>query len=149
MPMKLAKTEDTDPWVTLSINSDKAYFIIDKAREFDVKVAPVETDSRFDSADDLGSNATDSGQSEILEDYANDPTETELRDAIDTLNDDEKADLIALTWLGRGDYEAQEWPEARRLAAERRAHTSVYLMGIPTLCDFLEEGMSMVGHARP
>jgi hypothetical protein len=139
---------DPERRIDLTINPEKVYFIIDKSREFDVKVAPEETDSDLDSPDDLGSNATDSGQSKILEDYANDPTGEELKDAIDALNDDEKIDLITLCWLGRGDYGEEEWDEARRLAEERRTHTSQYLMGIPTLCDFLEEGMSMLGHFR-
>ena len=41
----------------------------------------------------------------------------ELRDAIAGLNEDEVIDVIALVWVGRGDYSRAEWGEARRLAS--------------------------------
>ena len=55
---------------------------------------------------------------------------------------------MALTWLGPDDYEASDWPSVREEAA--RAHnqrTSSYLLGMPMLGDFLEEGLSMLGYS--
>jgi hypothetical protein len=55
---------------------------------------------------------------------------------------------VALTWLGRDDYTADDWPSVREEAA--RAHnnkTASYLLGIPMLGDFLEEGLSMLGYS--
>lgn len=124
----------------LNISPEKVCYILLKAREFDVKVEPVEPDP--------GSNPADSGEQEILEDYADDATATELKSAIDDLNDDEIVDLIALTWVGRGDFGRQEWPEARALARERhRRHSADYLMGMPQLGDYLEEGLSTLGYS--
>lgn len=135
----MAEQEDvTAP--ELSISVDKVCYIIIKAREFDAKVDPVESDP--------GSNAADDGEREILEDYADDPTRAELRAAIDMLNDDEIIDLIALAWLGRGDFGKEGWQEARALANERhRRRSSAYLMGMPALGDYLEEGFAMLGHS--
>ncbi|MEE3624345.1 DUF3775 domain-containing protein [Nitrospirillum sp. BR 11752] len=131
---------DTTPAVELNISPEKVCFIIVKAREFDVKVDPVEPDP--------GSNPADDGERAVLEDYADDPTQAELVGAIASLNDDEVVDLIALTWIGRGDYTAAEWDEARALAAERHREGSArYLIGIPTLGDFLEEGLAALGHS--
>ena len=97
---------------------------------------------------DPGSNPADSGEREILEDYVDDPTAMELREAIDDLNQDEVIDLIAMTWLGRGDFRTDEWRDARSLARERhRPHSAEYLMGIPNLGDFLEEGLSLLGYS--
>jgi hypothetical protein len=94
---------------------------------------------------DPGSNPADDGEREILEDYADDPTLLELRSAIDDLNEDEVVDLIALAWLGRGDYGKEDWQEATALARERhKRHSADYLIGIPTLGDFLEDGLDMV-----
>ena len=55
---------------------------------------------------------------------------------------------VALTWLGRDDYSAADWTSVREEAA--RAHnnrTAAYLLGIPQLGDFLEEGLSMLGYS--
>jgi len=124
----------------LNISTDKVCYIIIKAREFDVKVTPVEPDP--------GSNPTDSDDSEILGDYDDDPTLAELRSAINDLNEDEVVDLIAMVWVGRGDFTRNEWREARALAGERhKQHSAAYLMGIPMLGDFLEEGFTELGHS--
>jgi len=134
----MSDTADDTP-VELNISGEKVCFIITKAREFDAKVEPVEPDP--------GSNPADTGEREVLEDYADDATAAELREAIENLNEDEIVDLIAMVWLGRGDYSVSEWDEARRLAGERhRRHSANYLMGIPELGDFLEEGFTLLGH---
>jgi len=128
--------------VALNINPEKVGFIIVKAREFDAKVEPVEPDP--------GSNPTDDADREILEDYEDDPTLEELRGAIDSLDDDEVIDLIALAWVGRGDFDRNEWSDARRLAGERhRRHSADYLVGMPALGDYLEEGLATLGHSSP
>jgi hypothetical protein len=124
----------------LNISTEKLYYIIVKAREFDAKVEPVEPDP--------GSNAADDGDREILKDYADDPTLVELRAAIDSLNDDEVVDLIALAWLGRGDFEKEGWQDVRTLARQRhRRHSAGYLVGMPALGDSLEEGLSTLGYS--
>lgn len=124
----------------LAISLEKVCYIIAKAREFDAKVPPVEPDPGSNPADDAGR--------EILEDYAGDPTFAELRTAIDDLNDDEVVDLIALAWIGRGDYDRGGWDEARGLARERhRHHSARYLTGMPALGDYLEEGLSTLGYS--
>ncbi len=129
--------EDSTP-VATDIDPTVVQFIILKAREFDVKVPPADPDP--------GSNPTDDADLEILEDYPDDTTEQELRDAIEGLSDDAAIDLVAMFWLGRGDFTAAEWQEARELAAERvKADVAPYLMGEPNLGDFLEDGLDQLG----
>ena len=122
----------------IEIDLDKVCFLIVKAREFDVKVDPVEPHS--------GSNPTDDGGLEILADYADDPTLEELQSFLGSLNQDELAQLQALMWVGRGDFGKEEWQEvlseARSLDPER---TPGYLLGTPLLPDYLEEGLSTLG----
>jgi len=124
---------------TLSISRDKICFFILKAREFDVKDVVTDPDS--------GSNATDDAMLAVLEDHPDDPTEQELRSFIDALTEDEQIDLVALTWLGRGDGTIDEWDalrtEATRLHNKR---TAAYLLGKPMLADHLEEGLSQFGY---
>lgn len=55
---------------------------------------------------------------------------------------------MTLAWLGRDDYSASDWPAVREEAA--RAHnqrTAEYLLGMPLVADFLEEGLSMRGYS--
>jgi Protein of unknown function (DUF3775) len=45
-------------------------------------------------------------------DYANDPTLDELKSFLEAQSDDEPRELLALAWVGRGDFGAEEWPDA-------------------------------------
>jgi Protein of unknown function (DUF3775) len=132
----MAIAAGTPDMPTLDIASDKLAFIIEKAREFDVKVS--------DSDPDSGSNPSDDGNADILEDKAGDATAEELAAAIRELNEDERAELIALAWLGRGTYDLEEWDEAVSTArSEHGKRAAEYLIGLPLLGDYLEDGMAM------
>jgi len=124
----------------LTIPLEKLAYIVIKAREFDAEVPPVDEDS--------GSNPSDDAERDVLESGANNPTYQELTDAIDSLSDRERVELLALTWLGRGDYTKEEWrevlEEARRVHDERETQ---YLVGTPLLADYLEEGLSQLGYS--
>ena len=74
-------------------------------------------------------------------------TERELRQLINDLNVDEAAELVALAWIGRGDYDASEWQDAVTQAKQRgsRRSTARYLLGMPMLGDWLEEGLDVLG----
>ena len=116
----------------------RSFYIIVKAREFDEKVAP--TDPEF------GSNPTDDRDVDVLEAEGDDPTLQELEAALTTLNIDEQLDLLALTWLGRGDFPSFE--QARQEAQDMRdKHIPSYLIGTPKLGDYLEEGLAQLGYS--
>jgi Protein of unknown function (DUF3775) len=121
--------------MALTINPDKVCFVIAKAREVDVKVAPEELS---DDGDDM---------ERILEDYADDATFQELKAFLDAQNDDDLRELLALTWIGRGDYTAGDWRQVMgEIRDVREKHTVDYLLGTPLLADYLEEGLSQFGH---
>ncbi|MDD8023572.1 MAG: DUF3775 domain-containing protein [Paracoccaceae bacterium] len=70
----------------------------------------------------------------------------ELRAFIANLNEDEKASLTAVMWIGRETYDASELDEAIETArAEATAPTEDYLLGIPMLADYLEDGLNALG----
>jgi hypothetical protein len=118
----------------LVIPLERLAFIIAKAREFDAEV-PIEPDAA------AGSDPPDDDERQVLLDTPDNPTEEELRDAIDGLGPPERHELLALMWLGRGDYDADSWPEALREAVETTiANATDYLVGTPLLGDYLEEG---------
>jgi Protein of unknown function (DUF3775) len=65
---------------------------------------------------------------------------------LESLNLDEREELLALMWLGRGDYTAADWPEALRQARDSGMATETdYLVGTPLLADYLEEGAAALG----
>jgi hypothetical protein len=139
--MAVSPDESGEKAPELAVSADTLAFIISKAREFDVKVEPVEPDP--------ASNPSDDRETRVLSDYAGDPTLAELSQAIDELNEDESAELIALAWVGRGDFGREEWPQAVALARQRQkpGHCSEYLAGLPLLGDLLEEGYAEIGHS--
>jgi len=120
----------------LSVSPETVFFIIVKAREFDEQVAPTDPDS--------GSNPTDDREIDVLEEEADNPVVQELRAAFERLNIDEQLDMLALTWLGRGDFGT--FTDARKEAELlEEVHAGRYLIGTPLLGDYLEEGLSQLG----
>lgn len=127
----------------MDIALDKVCEIIIRAKAIDVKEGMTDPAS--------GSNPTDDGNADSLIASPDDATEQEMRDVIAGLNEDERADLIALVYIGRGDMEPEEWGAAVRLAKEREDAMSIsaadWLIGIPNLGDLLEEGLASMGRS--
>lgn len=139
--MAKGKTVDTETTeVPLEIDPATVAFLIAKARAFDAKVAPADRDTVAQPGEDEDHDA--------LEDYGDDPVGIEIKEVIDDLNVDEQVELVAMTWVGRGDFAAEEWDEALEAARERRVgSTSKYLLGMPLLGDLLEEGFVALGYS--
>ncbi len=124
----------------LGISPEKVAFVVIKAREYEVKVEPADPDWASNSADD--------GMGEVLEDNMNDATEEELTGFIDALSEEEQVNLVALTWLGRGDDSKDGWADLLQQAQDaHNENTSGYLMGMPLLPDYLEEGLAELGYS--
>lgn len=72
--------------------------------------------------------------------------DAELHAFIDAMNDEEKAELTALAWVGRGAFEPEDFAEAVATAiAEATTPTAAYLMGMPHLAENLEAGLDALG----
>jgi hypothetical protein len=125
------------------LSPEQVCFITVKAREFDVK--------DVDSEQEYGSNPADNKMVAVLENRRDDPVYQELASFISALTEDEQIDLVALAWLGRDDNTIEDWLSIREEAAEaHRSHarqTARYLLGMPLLGDFLEEGLSQFGES--
>ena len=128
----------------LAISAEKVAFIIEKARQFDVKEGASDPDS--------GSNAADDDMMDVLDDDGSDPVVNELGSFMIALNEDEQIDLVALTWLGRGDGTIDDWEDLRARAVEARGEyqsprreTVHYLLGEPMLGDLLADGLDEFG----
>ncbi|HYD15826.1 MAG TPA: DUF3775 domain-containing protein [Hyphomicrobium sp.] len=122
----------------LEIAPEKVAHVIIKAREYGAKVGAWNASTEEGDADE--------DPSAILEDFASDPTLAEIAGFIDGLNDDEQAHLVALAWIGRGTFEPEEFDEAVDTAqSEQTSSTASYLLGLPLLSDYLEEGLEKLG----
>ena len=122
----------------LTISSDQVAFLIEKARQFDVKDIAADPDS--------GSNGADDDMIDVLEDNGSDPVQKEIYGFVAALTEDEQIDLVALMRLGRGDGTIEEWDDLRKEAADgRNGHTARYLLGEPLLGDLLAEGLAAFG----
>ncbi len=116
------------------LNRDTVRFIVDKAHEFHGK-DDVSFEEEPEVADEFWSG-------QVTADFSGDPYYQELKTTIDDLEPDQQVSLVALMWLGRGDFSMHEWPEALKNAGESwTAHTADYLIGTSLLADYLEEGL--------
>ncbi len=122
----------------LSISEEKLCFIVEKAREFDVKDEVTDPDD--------ASNPTDDEEIAVLEDHRDDPVVQEIVAVIHAMTVDEQVDLVTLAWLGRGDGTLDDWNDLRAEAArDHNNRTASYLLGMPLLADYLAEAMSQFG----
>jgi hypothetical protein len=129
---------DRTPDIELAVSTEQVCFIIAKARQFEVKDAPTVPDG--------ASNASDDRMVSVLEARACDPVAQEIRAFVNALDEDEQIDLVALAWLGRGDYDIAEWPAAReQAAAAHNDRTADYLLGLPLLSEFLADALTESG----
>ena len=120
----------------LTIDPDKVCHIVVKARALDAGL-------EF-AGDDPDSALAGEAIEERFDEETSDATGAELAAFIDGLNVDEQLDLMALTWLGRGEFAS--FAEARKEAQDMRdKHIPTYLKGTPKLGDFLEEGLAQLG----
>jgi hypothetical protein len=124
----------------LEISTAKIAHVIVRAREYDAKVGIWE--------DPLSSGFREEDGNSILENFSSDSTRSELAEFIGGLNEDEQANLVALAWVGRGSFSPEELDEAIETAkSERVSKTDDYLIGIPLLADYLEEGLEKLGYS--
>jgi hypothetical protein len=138
MPVAAESEDKAAPELTIAL--EKVDYVIVKARQFDVKEG--------DSDPDEGSNPTDDGQTDVLEDGGGDEdaVRQELVSFINAMDVDEKAELVALAWLGRGTYEIGEWQTALDTAkTEHAKRTAQYLLDLPLLGDYLADGLAEFG----
>jgi hypothetical protein len=129
---------DTSERPMPEINPAKVCFVIEKSRELQSEDVGAETDA---------SSAADDDERAVMA-GANASIRRELVQFIKELDVDEAAALVAMTWIGRGDFDAEDWQGAVDAASERReGPTWKYLLGIPLLPDYLEDALSAFGRS--
>ena len=118
------------------VNPDTVCFMIDKAREFHGKEEVVLPDVPDSPSEDWGLQA--------LADHVGDSTFQEFKSTFDNLEPDQQQSVVALFWIGRGDFDKEEWDEAFEEARVNWTDsTAEYLLAHPLLADYLSEGMEL------
>ncbi len=123
----------------LSINPETVCFIILRARDFQAKEAVEIPEPPLSTGDHWAL--------QVLADHNEDLDLAEVRSVVADLEPDQEAQLVALMWLGRGDYTLEEWDAAVGEARDSLTdHTAEYLLAHPLVADFLEEGLDLHGY---
>lgn len=130
------QTQQTPPELSIAVDYiERLSFLVDGAQGREGVSDP-----------DSGSNAADDNMIDALQDTPGDLSRLEVAKEIEDLNERQQNELVALLWLGRGDYEAEEWQEAVAAAAERRdTSTARYLLGEPLTGSLWLEGLNRLG----
>jgi hypothetical protein len=124
----------------LDFNPATVCFLIDKAHEFHAKEEVVIPDNPGSPTEDWALQA--------LADHAEDATFQEFKNTVADLEPDQQAQLVALFWLGRGDYDVGEWDDAVAEASRlSNARTAEYLIAHPLLADYFEEGLELLDYS--
>jgi hypothetical protein len=124
----------------LDVNPETVCWIITKAREFHAKEGVVIPEEPNSPAEDWAR--------QVLADHADDFTYLELRDTIEDLEPDQQINLVALMWIGRGDFDGEEWDEAIAEATDQwNKRTADYLIATPLVADFLEDALDQLGYS--
>lgn len=128
----------------MELNAETVCGLILQARQFDGKEAATDPDSGSDPADTA---SEDVPYKDTLQDTSRDSIEDVLKSEIAAMNEEQQAELVALAWIGRGDYTAEEFDEAKRQARDRATDgpAGAYLLDQPMLGDLWANGLAAVG----
>jgi hypothetical protein len=117
--------------------------IVLRAREYEAQTpSDYDSDEAADNVDD-----EDEGSLSVLDDSINDSVEEELRSILEDLGEDQLMEVLALCWVGTGNYEAADWDEALQEAQEMHEDGGGEalideLLEMPMLPSVLEAGLA-------
>ena len=125
----------------LDVNPETVCYIISRAQEFHAQEEVVIPDEPLNPSDS-------DWPTQILADHQNDLTYQDLANTINDLEPDQQVNLVALMWVGRGDFSSDEWEMALEQARDNwTERTAEYLIATPLVADYLEEGLSQLGYS--
>ena len=127
----------------MDIAVETVCYVINRAREVMADMDPIDDEPGHHAGDDvMREDLPEEDDAVTIEN----PEFDDLKEYIDSLNEDEQAELVALTWVGRGTYTAEDWDEAVEVAHEEHPkRVARYLLSQPLLADELEEGLNEMG----
>ena len=125
----------------LEIDVGKIIFFIIKSREFEAQSPAPAPDRIADQIFD--GKLAEAEYRAATEADTDNATYDELKSWIRAINHEDQCQIVALAWVGRGDFSKDEWDEALKITHdEHNSRTAEYLLGMPLLPDYLGEGLS-------
>lgn len=125
---------------SLNIDTDYLHMLILKVRAVMAREA---TDMP-----DPGGNPTDDEVPATLQMLPDDLSREEVVEEIQGLSEAQRAELVALMWLGREDSDPAEWGDlVTRAAEDQEMPTEDYLLGHPLVADYWANGLERLGYA--
>lgn len=123
----------------LDIKSDYLGMLMIKVRALMARQETADPDSGVEPGDEDGPA--------VLREQADDLSREEILEEIEGLEPGQRAELVALMWLGRGDAEKEDWRDTVRLAVEREEMpTGEYLLDNPLVAEYWAEGLDKLGY---
>lgn len=125
----------------LSINPEIVCYIISKAKEFHAK-------EEVTFSEPMAESEYEYDWSQILADHIDDMTYIEVQKIIEDLEPDQKIDLLTLMYIGRGDFDLEQWSIAHKEAKHNiKSNLAGYLLSKPMISDYLENGLTLLGYS--
>lgn len=122
----------------LHIPLDTLCSLIDQAREFQAKEEVVFPEVPASPSDDWAM--------QVLADHSDDLNVAEFNGIVSDMSERQRSELVALMWVGRGDYGIEEWEQAVDDAlGDFSIRAAAYVLAHPMVSDHLEEGMIAFG----
>ena len=125
----------------LNINPEIVCFIISKAKEFHAKEGVT-------FSEEMPESEYEYDWAQILADHSDDLTFIEISNVIEDLDEDQQIDLLTLMYVGRGDFDINDWSAARKEAKNNLApNLTGYLLSKPFIADYLEKSLELLGYS--
>ncbi|MDL0432655.1 DUF3775 domain-containing protein [Marinobacter sp. TBZ242] len=123
----------------LNVNPDTVCRLIELAQAYHVREPANIPNEDNNTVDDWSQN--------MLDDHKDNTSYEEFETIIKDLEPDQQHEVVALLWLGRGDYSLEEWDSTVKLARQQWSpETAQYLIDHPLLADYLREGLELHGY---
>ena len=116
----------------LNLNHEIVRELIQLAMEIQTQLPPSTGDVQINSAD------------VVLPETPNDNTTyAQAHSLIDDMDIEQQTSLVALMWLGRGDFEIDQWTQGLETASSQHTDfTADYLLSTPLMASYMEEGLA-------
>jgi uncharacterized protein DUF3775 len=123
----------------LDLNPETVCRLIALAREFHAQEEVV--------FPEVAGNPSGDWAMQTLAAHSDDLTFQEFRSIVQDLETGQQQLVVALLWLGRGDYTMDDWDDLLELArTEWTPDTAEYLIVHPLMVEYLTEGLDLFGY---